>query len=335
VTFGVKHVKFWSYDEAGNVLSASGSSFGTCTQQDVHHAVFLPTGQLLTAGNNGRITAWDGNKAVSETKGGHGGKMTAMKLRPDLRTLVTAGGDGEVRTWLIDVGDDGGITVEEDGLSIPVVDGGGSPTDNPLIALDCPREGSGYIVGSSEKDIWEVDGQSGDAQTLIEGMSDDVIGIAPFPMPVAADRDGIPKLVHAPDWHSPSFYATASANGSIYLWDTTTREGLRNFEIKRQKNGPHRKMKKGELLNCRSCAFSTHGDMLAVATAGVVGEPDHTDAGGIIQIFEATSELMTDDRVDDTYQPQRMKDSGGRPVEIKVRAATHGAQCADAVHMHR
>eukprot|EP01052_Picozoa_sp_SAG31_P055622 SAG31_NODE_15462_length_754_cov_0.838168_1_plen_206_part_10 len=89
VTFGTKHVSFWTYDEAENLLTSKGCSFGTTTQQNIRHAVFLPTGQLLTGGDNGCITVWVGNKGVAETKNRHSGKLNVRRLKYDHETLLT------------------------------------------------------------------------------------------------------------------------------------------------------------------------------------------------------------------------------------------------------
>ena len=104
VTFGVKHLVFWNFVPDGEpVLAKKDASYGDVgTRQSVHHACFLPSGQLLSAGDNGKIMIWEKNKAVRELDAHAKGPCKCMRLRGgDGDTLVTCGGDGKVLTWKV------------------------------------------------------------------------------------------------------------------------------------------------------------------------------------------------------------------------------------------
>lgn len=50
ITFGVKHIKFWSYDRSTGALTSDGCTFGKCEQQDIYHAAFLPSEPVSDSG---------------------------------------------------------------------------------------------------------------------------------------------------------------------------------------------------------------------------------------------------------------------------------------------
>lgn len=43
VSFGVTHIKFWTFDQSTRALVSDGCTFDKCEQQDIYHAAFLPT----------------------------------------------------------------------------------------------------------------------------------------------------------------------------------------------------------------------------------------------------------------------------------------------------
>jgi WD40 repeat protein len=64
-------------------------------------------------------------------------------------------------------------------------------------------------------DIWTADLEvEADKSVLVEGQSGDVCGIAPHPS-------------------RASNYASACADGSVYIWDATQRRSTRQFPIRR------------------------------------------------------------------------------------------------------
>ena len=102
VTFGARHLTFWNFDPDGEpVLAKKDASLGEVVQrQDIHHAVFLPSGQLLSGGDNGRITVWEKNKALREVDAHAKGPLKCLRLKGDDR-LVTSGGDAFVNVFEI------------------------------------------------------------------------------------------------------------------------------------------------------------------------------------------------------------------------------------------
>jgi hypothetical protein len=108
------------------VLAKKDGSYGKVAErQHVHHAAFLPTGQLVSGGDNGALMLWEKNKALMVIDGHAKGPCKCIKLRGDSKTLLTAGGDGKCIEWAVEkVG-------EEDlyaGLGEQVRTGGPLPT---------------------------------------------------------------------------------------------------------------------------------------------------------------------------------------------------------------
>eukprot|EP01050_Picozoa_sp_SAG11_P012353 SAG11_NODE_1367_length_5098_cov_4.225445_5_plen_99_part_00 len=63
ITYGVKHIKFWTLGgEAG--LEAGAGSFDVCEQQDVLCACFLPTNHVLVGGPNGNISVFEDGMGI-------------------------------------------------------------------------------------------------------------------------------------------------------------------------------------------------------------------------------------------------------------------------------
>ena len=294
VTFGVKHINFWNYDPMQRALTSKGCTFGDCEQQDIFHACFLPLEPaVLTGGPDGKLCAWEENKASFE-KTAHVKDLRAMKLREGGSQLLTAGGDGTVRQWDMSyplAGPDG-IEQSEDGEWPLAPDDPAGPST--VIALDCMPNSDTFIAGDDRNDIWEVDE---DPQVMVEGQSGDVTGLAPHPL-------------------RPNLYATACADGSIYVWDSYLKKNLRDWEITRQRDGNGRPgsgkgFYKGEVLVPRVCCFSKQGDLLAVGTGGehggVVNSPDHPDRGGVLQVFEVEPKMFESkslDAADEEWSPR-------------------------------
>ena len=105
VTYGAKHLVFWTFTAGGEpVLAKKDASYGEVgTRQNVWHACFLPSGQLLSGGDNGKIMVWEKNKAIRELDAHFKGPLKCMRLRADEKTLLTSGGDGQVLQWNVEV----------------------------------------------------------------------------------------------------------------------------------------------------------------------------------------------------------------------------------------
>lgn len=111
VTFGHKHLSFWTFTVGGQpVMAKKDASYGKVGErQHVHHATFLQTGQLVSAGDNGKLMLWEKNKAVLEIDAHTKGPCKCVKLRQDGKTLLSAGGDGCVIVWSIEMAGEGDL----------------------------------------------------------------------------------------------------------------------------------------------------------------------------------------------------------------------------------
>eukprot|EP01045_Picozoa_sp_COSAG04_P006441 COSAG04_NODE_316_length_17010_cov_38.511620_10_plen_934_part_00 len=225
------------------------------------------------------------------------GGCTALVLAKTQDVVFSGGGDGRIIEWQIDIGEmvtpaewRGPQPVLKMAAGVDIItplrvfdartkDRTGPP--RMFVGMDCwdfKRGGSEtqrkVCAGDTENDIWEiVQTSTSDSEPafesdvagslekesnfLLEGQSEAVCGIAPFP-----DKGGLAQI-----------YATACEDGHVYVFDADTRSHLRKLEIRREggvdgKHVPPR-CSAGDLLKARSCAFSPCGKMLAVGTSGV------------------------------------------------------------------
>ena len=126
--------------------------------------------------------------------------------------------------------------------------------------------------GDSENDIWEIVqtassredtfAHDGKFSFLLEGQSDAVMGVAPYPATISGEPHTMSQI-----------FCTASEDGNVYVYDADKRRHLRKHEIRRHGGitgtAVPRGTSVGDLLMARACAFSPDGTMLAVATSGV------------------------------------------------------------------
>ena len=233
------------------------------------------------------------------------GSNKATATVEDAFTVFSGGGDGRIVQWSISAMQLTGITNNafktkpydvqnkiDNAPHVPLTpvrvfdarlkDPSGPP--RMFIAMDTCNFGEDGLtrkicVGDTENDIWEIvetrtqqtlPFEGGDLEFISEGQSDQVHGIAPYPL----DDDAATRK------QNPRPYATACENGNIYIWDTNTKSTIAQFEIRRDGNmgtkgdpaqGGHapRGCKVGELLRAKACAFDHTGTRLAVSTCGV------------------------------------------------------------------
>ena len=62
VTFGVKHLKFWKFDEKIGKLQSGRGLFGSNKVQSIICATYLPDGTLVSGTFGGDILFWNDNK---------------------------------------------------------------------------------------------------------------------------------------------------------------------------------------------------------------------------------------------------------------------------------
>ena len=117
VSYGVNHIKWWS--PQGDTWVASAGAFGAAGQFAVMSAVWLPSGKVLTGMPGGEIAVWSvGRKCVRVVRAHAAGPQVlrldgppthhgvrCLKLRGDLKSLLSAGADGHVIKWDVSSGD--------------------------------------------------------------------------------------------------------------------------------------------------------------------------------------------------------------------------------------
>ena len=153
-------------------------------RQDVYHGTFLPSGQVLTGGENGRICLWEKN-AVRQEFDGHDGPIKVMRLRADNTTLVTAGADGHVRVWTVHYGQDLGMPFSLEPMrDLDLYDPDAAAEGIPpqvFTSLDITLDDSDdtIVAADDNNDIWELSYMDDDpprimvrlARTLLPALS--------------------------------------------------------------------------------------------------------------------------------------------------------------------
>jgi len=215
LTYGVKHVKMWSYSKDTEEYACSNCAFGKHTMQNVVSAMFLPGGAFVTGHPSGEVYVWHGGKCVStvatHAKGPvvvtpdgtqtHGG-VRCLRMRADGSTLLTGGADGFVRSWDVS---DGHLSVNRRLSEWELVEAGApsSSAHPPAVrGLDCRPGDTQFIAGTSKCDVWEVDDKP---SALIHGHAADLYYVA---------------------WHplKPNVFASACESSKLSVWDASARE---------------------------------------------------------------------------------------------------------------
>ncbi|KAK9824333.1 hypothetical protein WJX72_009517 [[Myrmecia] bisecta] len=253
VSYGVKHLKIWQLTklEGREVYTSVCGKFGHAQVGDVMSACFLPSGWLVTGGQNGEILVWDvapeGHKGSPAAFGCcvkveaghapgalapsiHDGQQVvqgvrAMCLRAAETELLTAGGDGQVLVWDTSGGKLGRIMktiqVKELGERIP-----------SLRAIDArPGHDAEVVIGTSACAIWALNRDA--PEPLLFGHTGDLCHLAFHPT-------------------KPYRFATACGSSRVSLWNARRRQLIARCNVG---------------AKARSVAFSPTGVHLAIGTA--------------------------------------------------------------------
>jgi microtubule-associated protein-like 6 len=147
--------------------------------------------------------------------------VRCLRLRADLKTLLSAGADGHVIKWDVSGGDlKEGSVLGATPVKSPyqgASTGPNGPAAPVFRGLDCMPGSEVFIAGTHRSDIWEIDDTP---EVLIYGHSADLYGVAwdPTNPTVFATASEV-------GWHFSPRYYCASKHGSI---DASQHGPLRN-----------------------------------------------------------------------------------------------------------
>ena len=207
VTFGAKHLKFWTTEAKGGRYSSSlarhggggsgGGGVGLGSGiDDVTSAEFLSSSRLWTGSRRGDIYEWncDTGVCMRRYEAAHGcgtpvedpadrqlrhGGIRSLRLRASGVEVLSAGADGKVKTW-----DVSGLTSngsEARCSAVLELPASYSTKRSPpqIRALDCMPGSDVFIAGTHRCDLWEVDDTP---EVLVFGHSDEVYCAAFHPL---------------------------------------------------------------------------------------------------------------------------------------------------------
>ena len=285
VTFGVDHLAVWAL-EPTDTLPWDVTVLSLSPWTNVSSALFLETGQLLTAGADGNVAVWaDGGEEgwlqmqyASFAQLHQGMPVTAIKeslspseveVGPTAVQLITGGGDGSVRFWVVEpeapaaeleledkdsppappgliIRPDPGQDVHRPAAaSEPTAADGGVESRRMIVSVDTHEARSAVVAGDDHDDIWLLDAADPDPGPRLAGMGGDVTGMAAHPT-------------------RPGLYAACSAAGHILIGDLANNRVLQRCILVRQRDAVLKRLEKGERLRPWTCTFSPTGRMLAV-----------------------------------------------------------------------
>lgn len=221
LSYGVNHIKWWT-KQGQSYVEASGS-FGAASKHTVMSAVWLPSGKVLTGMPGGEIAVWSRERKCVRVVRAHAAGpqvlredgppthhgVRCLRLREDMKTLLSAGADGHVIRWDVSGGDlKEGSVMGATPVKSPyqgAVTGPNGPTAPVFRGLDCMPGSDVFIAGTHRSDIWEIDDTP---EVLIYGHSADLYGVAWDPT-------------------NPTLFATASEGENVFVWCAARRRLLR------------------------------------------------------------------------------------------------------------
>ncbi|CAG9465779.1 unnamed protein product [Pedinophyceae sp. YPF-701] len=258
-TYGTKHLKTWYMDEDTREWITTNAQYNNNAVHDIKAVEWVPARhQRRAPGDSCIVTGFpDGSMGVwvppfptragavyllvTVVRNAHGpgpkigtsadgnaiySGIAALKLRADNSTLLSGGGDGRVRSWMLapprgDPERARGVSLRALGEGekrgphdFDLTDDFESNEGAPIIkSLDTMQDmGDVFIAGTAQEDIWEVDDSP---QVLIDGHMDDINKVACHPK----DAD---------------VFATCDITGRVYLWNARGRVLLRSATMQMQ-----------------------------------------------------------------------------------------------------
>jgi WD40 repeat protein len=283
--FGDACLLFYWLNEETKELERSDPSSGNCSLDTVFRDVcFLRSGHVIAAGDNGQLSVFYAGQGVQqlrnphepEMESFHAGGIRSMCTVPseltiradaerDVTEIVTAGGDGIVRQWKLQL-EDFPIDLAPDKAPAPMSVRKQIPEQlddkdeaeaatlryrPSIVSLDVPyAEGTQKLLtGDAAGCIWELDDENDeDSRLLFAGHAGDVMDVAAHPT-------------------RSSLCATTGTDGSVYIWHISEKyhQLVRKIKLAVEDGDS------SDALRAWRCSFSNDGTMLAVSTAGVVG----------------------------------------------------------------
>ncbi|KAJ1561960.1 Echinoderm microtubule-associated protein-like 5, partial [Cladochytrium tenue] len=98
VTYGVKHLKHWTFDLSSGKLKGTRGQFGSARRAaSIICCAYLPNGSFVTGTAAGDLLFWKGAQVINAVESVHKGAIFSVLYNRDLG-IVTGGKDGSVAT---------------------------------------------------------------------------------------------------------------------------------------------------------------------------------------------------------------------------------------------
>lgn len=231
-------IRIWDLSQGQSVAILNGHTGW------IRSLAFSPDGSLLASGSTDMsVKLWDTQTwQVVRTLEGHTDYLGNIAFSPDGKQLATASRDGSVRLW--DVAS--GTPLSGFSFETPL----DTQTATPFWAtgLAFSPDGTALAIGCTNNNTYVVEAPTGKAIRTLRGHNDWVV---------------IRGVSYSPDGKT---LATASLDGTIRLWDTTS--GVERAQL----------IKHG--LQLLSIAWSPNGQQLAASS----------DYGGEVAIWDVATE---------------------------------------------
>ncbi|KAJ3103386.1 Echinoderm microtubule-associated protein-like 5 [Phlyctochytrium planicorne] len=270
VTFGIKHLKHWSFDESSGKLKGERGIFGSRKVSSIICCTYFPNNTYVTGAHSGELLFWNRNQVINIIEQVHAGPIFSVTFDRNIG-LLSGGKDGmivvhdpksmetidkvqlEAGVRSIEVGESAILVGLEDSIILEVK-GVGSDRDKKVNKI---LEGHSAMKG---EELWGCATDPRDNNVYVTSGDDSMVfkrSLSP-PKTLASVRlqGKLRAINYSPD---SKFIAVGNDNGDIYLLKSSDLSQV-HFEKFEKHKGISTKIHAHEVIR-----FSPDGRYLAAA----------------------------------------------------------------------